>query len=260
VRTEARERDAPVSSTGLDDLVYPSEGLEGRGRAWRGPRARGRRYARLDPALGARIPIWLAELAVPEGRALKAPDVHQVGLLVVKFFTQPSLFGWVRAPRAVRSAERYFWCLPLRSPRPLLAAGRSTGGPSLLVREHVSGALLKDVWRNDARAEEALAAFLAAMERHGVIHGDLHPRNLLWTGSEWVLLDVDGLRHRLHDPVRVLTGQWARFVIHLGDEERVRALHARASQLAGSRASVPWERVRRRAEELAARRGGASAT
>jgi hypothetical protein len=247
----------------LHHLAYPEEGLDvgrawrgGRGRAWRGRRARGRRYARLDPALEARVPEWLAALDVPEGRALKAPDVHQVGALVVKFFTQPSLFGWVRAPRAVRSGERYIWCLPLRSPRPLLAAGE-TRGPSLLVREHVSGELLKDVWRNDAHAEEALAAFLAGMERHGVVHGDLHPRNLLWTGSDWVLLDVDGLRHRLHDPVRVLTGQWARFVFHLGDEERVRALHARAGALAGGAARVPWESVRRAVAELVARRGGA---
>lgn len=245
-----------MSPARASSLVFPTDGSFGRGRALRADGLVGRAYATPTPELLAALARWLDARAVPEGTPLKAPDVHRLGDLVVKLFTQPNLFGWLRAPRAVRSAERHFWCLPLRSPRPLLAAGE-TRGPSLLVREHVSGELLKDVWRNDAHAEEALAAFLAGMERHGVVHGDLHPRNLLWTGSDWVLLDVDGLRHRLHDPVRVLTGQWARFVFHLGDEERVRALHARAGALAGGAARVPWESVRRAVAELVARRGGA---
>ena len=70
-----------------------------------------------------------------------------------------------------------------------------------------------------------------------------------------VLLDVDGLRHGLHDPVRVLTGQWARFVLHLG-EARVEALHARARELAGGRARVSWEDVRRQLAQLVERRKG----
>jgi hypothetical protein len=65
-----------------------------------------------------------------------------------------------------------------------------------------------------------------------------------------VLLDVDGLRHRLHDPERVLASQWARFVVHLDDEARVRELHRRA----GGR--VSWELVQARVETLLAERGG----
>ena len=243
----------------LDALPFPRD--VARGRSWHGAGARGRVYAALAPELAASAPRWLASLAVPEGTALKAPDVYKVGALVVKFFTQPSLFGWLRPPRAVRSAERYFWCLPLCSPRPLLAAGRPFEARSLLLREHVAGVLLRDAWsgtewRADSRPEEALAAFLAEMERNGVIHGDLHPRNLLWDGTRWVLLDVDGLRHGLHDPTRVLTGQWARFVLHLGDEERVRALHERTSRHLGGRTRVPWEAVRRRVEKLSRQRKG----
>jgi hypothetical protein len=247
-------------STPLDALAFAGEVT--RGRPWRQAGAAGRVYAPLAPELAARVPHWLATLAVPEGTVLKAPDVHRVGGLVVKFFTRASLLGWLRPPRAVRSAERYFWCLPLRSPRPLVAAGR--GRRSVLVREHVAGELLNaawhgESWRRDGRAAEALAAFLAGMQRHGVVHGDLHPQNLLWTGAEWVLLDVDGLRHGLHDPARALLGQWARFVLHLGDEERVRALHRRVGELAGAAAAVPWERVRRHALALAARRAEAGA-
>lgn len=234
-------------------------GVVARGNPWRGS-GTGRCYAPLAPELAAAVPRWLTELAVPEGTALKAPDVHRLGGLVIKFFTQPSLFGWLRAPRAVRSAEGYFACLPLRSPRPLVALGRRFGRTSVLVREHIEGVLLREVWsdaaQRDPRATDALAGFLAAMERQGIIHGDLHPRNLLWNGSEWVLLDVDGLRHGLHDPVRVLTGQWARFVLHLGDEERVRALHAHTLRELGPAARVSWERVRRRVETLTRQRRG----
>lgn len=248
-----------MSQTALDALPFPRE--VARGRPWHGAGARGRVYAALAPELAAAAPRWLDALAVPEGTALKAPDVYRVGALVVKFFTQPSLLGWLRPPRAVRSAERYFWCLPLCSPRPLLAAGRPFEARSLLLREHVEGVLLRDAWNGaqwlaDARPEDALAAFLAAMERNGVIHGDLHPRNLLWDGTRWVLLDVDGLRHGLHDPTRVLTGQWARFVLHLGDEGRVRELHGRTAAHLGERARVSWTAVQRRVERLERQRKG----
>jgi len=239
----------------LEALVLP-QGLAEHGRPWRRPGARGRIYGPDAPELEAAVPRWLAELRVPEGEVLKAPDVFRVGALVVKFFRQPSLLGWVRAPRAVRSAERTFWCRPLAAPRPWLAAGRALGRPSVLVREHVEGVLLREAWGRDERAEGALAEFLAAMERHGVVHGDLHPRNLLWNGTEWVLLDVDGLRHGLHDPRRGWIGQWARLVVHLGSEERVRALHARVVARLEGRSRVDWDDVRARVEQLVARRGG----
>jgi len=235
----------------LERLAVPT--AIARGQPWpssvEGAGLRGRVYAPLTRALAEAVPRWYEALAVPEGVALKAPEVHRVGHVVVKLFTQPSLFGWLRAPRAVRSAERHFWCLPLRSPRPWLAVGRAFARASLLVREHVDGVLLRELAGPEARAEAALAKFLADMERHGVIHGDLHPRNLLWTGDEWVLLDVDGLRHGLHDPQRVLTSQWARFVVHLGDE-RVRELHRRV----GGR--VAWDAVRARVTKMRLQRGG----
>ncbi|MSR61440.1 MAG: hypothetical protein EXS08_03185 [Planctomycetes bacterium] len=239
-----------MSALELERLAVPA--VE-RGQPWRsgaGAAAlRGRVYAPLPRALAEAVPRWFAALAVPEGVALKAPEVQRVGGVVVKLFLQPSLFGWLRAPRAVRSAERHFWCLPLRSPRPWIAVGRPFARASLLVREHVEGVLLRELAAPDARAEAGLATFLADMERHGVLHGDLHPRNLLWTGDEWVLLDVDGLRHGLHDRERVLVSQWARFVLHLGDE-RVRELHRRAA------GRVAWDRVQARVTQMRRQRGG----
>ena len=241
----------------LDSLSFPEDGSFGPGAQWSTRGARGRVYARLPAGIAEAVPRWLRQGLAGQAEPLKPPSVWRLGGLVVKVFAPPSVFGWVRPHRAVRSAERYFWCLPLRSPRPLVAAGRGIGGASLLVREHVAGELLKHLWeQGDGRAEDSLARFLARMARHGIAHGDLHPRNLLWNGDEWVLLDVDGLRHGLHDPGRVLRGQWARFALHLGDEERVRSLHRRATEHAGPGPSVPWDEVRGLLEKMRARRGG----
>lgn len=235
-------------------LAFPDDASFGRGRPLRVAGLHGRAYATLPPAVEQALARWLSARSVPEGRVLKAPDVFRVGELVVKFFTQPSLFGWVRAPRAVRSAERHFWCLPLRSPRPLVAVGRGLGHPSLLLREHVEGRLLTEVWGRDERAEEGLADFLAGMERHRIAHGDLHPRNLLWTGTEWVLLDADGLRHGLHDERRVRLGQWARLLVHLADEARVERLFRRSAAGTGGARRVQWSEVRTRAARFSAER------
>lgn len=230
------------------------------GTPWRAHGLVGRSYAPLPREIEAELVGWLRTLAVPGSTPLKAPDVLRLGPWVVKFFTQPSLFGWLRAPRAVRSAERHFWCLPLASPRPRIAVGRPLRRASVLVREHVEGVTLRELWDSAAglaaHEEAQLASFLAAMERHRVIHGDLHPRNLLWSGNEWLLLDVDGLRHGLHDSTRVLTALWARLLVHLGDEQRVRALHARAVRELGSGGRVEWSAVERAGARMRSRRGG----
>lgn len=234
------------------------------GEPWRAHGLSGRRYGAPTPEIERELAGWLQGLAVPGGTTLKAPDVHRLGPWVVKFFTQPNLFGWLRAPRAVRSAERHFWCLPLASPRPLIAAGRPLRRASVLVREHVDGRTLRELWDAPkglaAREEAALASFLAGMERHRVIHGDLHPRNLLWNGEGWLLLDVDGLRHGLHDSARVLTGLWARLLVHLGDEPRVRALHARAARELPRAPAVEWATVTRAAERMRLSRRGVPVT
>jgi predicted unusual protein kinase regulating ubiquinone biosynthesis (AarF/ABC1/UbiB family) len=119
----------------------------------------------------------------------------------------------------------------------------------------LSGALLSELWGADESAERALAEFLAGMLAAGVLHGDLHPRNLLWSAGRWVLLDVDGVRHRLHDRSRVLLGQWARLLFHLGDEERLERLFRRTLELGGGADGSDWQAVLRAARELRAQRG-----
>jgi hypothetical protein len=235
-------------------LAFPAQGGFERGRPFRAGSLRGRAYAELPLGLRDELGPWLDARSVPGAEVLKAPAVFRTGDLVVKFFTQPSLFGWLRAPRAVRSAERHFWCRPLRSPRPLVAAGRALERCSVLVREHLAGRPLRAVFGQDEAAEAALAGFLAAMERHGVAHGDLHPGNLLWTGAEWVLLDADGLRHGLHAERRVRLGQWARLVVHLGDAERVERLFRRSAPGTGAARGFQWHEVLARAAALARER------
>ena len=240
------------------ELAFPSDGSFGSARAFRCGAARGVAYAGVPAALAASVPGWIEARAVPAAEVLKRGRVFRAGALIVKFFPRATPFGLLRRARAVRSAERYFACLPVPSPRPLLAARARLGGVSLLVREFVPGRLLSEVWTRDAGAMEALAPFLALMTRRRVLHGDLHPSNLLWDGTRWLLLDVDGVRHRLHSPRRVTVTMWARLLQRLEDGPELRALHARYLELGAEPAArAPrWEAVERRARHLRPARDG----
>lgn len=237
---------------------FPAEGGFLGARAWEQGRLRGRLYAPLSRALSEAVPRWLAGGAARDGVALHPPHVFRVDGLVVKRFPAPTVFGWLRTPRAARSAARHYWCLPLVSPRPLIAAWQGLAGPSLLVREFVPGGLLSELFGREARADAALPAFLAQLARQGVLHGDLHPRNLLWTGASWCVLDVDGVRHGLHVRGRGWEKQWARLALYLGDEERVSELFQRtqaelAAQGGGNASAhrrIRWARVSARARAM----------
>lgn len=246
-------KSAPASERAT--FSFPADPTSGAGREWSGGGLAGRAYGAIVTDLAAALPRWLAEGEVSEGEPLKPPHVFRVGELVVKFFPAPTVFGWLRLPRAVRSAERHFSCRPIPSPRPLIALSRRRGGASLLVREFVPGRLLSEIWGRDEAAERALAALLSEMRRCGVVHGDLHPRNLLWTGERWCLLDLDGVRHRLHSPARVLEGQWARLLFHLEDEARVERLYRRVLELHPEGLQPTWAGIARRARALRASRG-----
>lgn len=212
------------------------------------------------------FPEWLATGA-PAGSELSAA-VFRAGGFAVKRFPAPSVFGWLREPRAVRSARRHFACLPVPSPRPLVALARSRRDASLLVREYLEGRVLSELWGRDEASERELPAFLAALRRLPLQHGDLHPGNLLWTGECWVLLDVDGLRHGLHLRRRVLLGQWICLAGKLAgssagsstgspadsspDEARFERLFRRTLELAPGLDGTRWPDVQR---ALARRRG-----
>lgn len=217
---------------------------EAAGRPYRLGALRGRAFAALAPELERALPGWLAGQEGPGSERMSAAAFRS-GPWTVKRFPAPSVFGWLRAPRAVRSARRHFACLPVPSPRPLVAVARSRRGPSLLVREFVAGRVLTELWGRDEASEAALPGFLAELRRLPMQHGDLHPGNLLWTGARWVLLDVDGLRHGLHLRARVLFGQWVCLASRLADEERVERLFQRTQELARGLDPTRWEDLRR---------------
>jgi hypothetical protein len=230
---------------------FPAGELDPRGRLLAVGGLRARAYAALAPELLALLPRWYAELP-REGVVLHERVVVRVGSLVVKRFPPPSVFGWWRAPRSTRSAARHFWCRPVPSPRPLVALWRDFRGPSVLVREFVAGALLAEA-PAEGPSEVALADFLVALARHDVLHGDLHPRNLLWDGTQWWLLDVDGVRHGLHSRTRVWRATWARLALYLGPE-RARALFVSALPRCGPRWQLAWDEVVRDCAAMNARR------
>jgi hypothetical protein len=219
----------------------PSSALGPRGAPFAREGLRGRVFGPLDERLAAALAGWL-EREIPGAERLSA-SAFRCEAWTVKRFPAPSVFGWLRPPRALRSAWRHFDCLPVPSPRPLVALARNRRGPSLLVREFVSGRTLTEVWGRDEAAERALPDFLAALRRLPLQHGDLHPGNLLWTGTGWVLLDVDGLRHGLHRRARVLAGQWLCLLGRLGTDGRAERLFRRTQALAPGLDPTSWEDV-----------------
>lgn len=227
----------------------------GRGKPWRHGALSGRCYGPLPPELAASVARWLESGPTDELVPLKPPSIFRRGDLVVKFFPRISALDRLRTARAARVAELHFRCLPIPSPRPLLAAAAGRGPPSLLLREFLDGALLSTAWRADEHAARELVPFLWRMHAHGILHGDLHPNNLIWTRNEWWLLDVEGVRHRLHSAARVVAGQWARLLAHLDDEPGLERAHRAYHALArGSSRPLPvdaWAHIRAKADRLA---------
>jgi hypothetical protein len=223
---------------------------------------RGFRYAELPPALEEHLPRWLVDGAVEGGEPLTGGRVWRFGAFAVKLF--PPARGWrarLRGSRAVRSADLAVRLRPIRTPAPLVALrperDRATRS-ELLVLEFVEGRPLHLLWRDDPHAVAAFPGFLAKIARRGVLLGDFHPNNALWDGAHWVLLDLDGIRHRLHrvHARRLIEVQWARTWLSVERDPAVRELFdafLREARI-GWRADEAWARVEDRANRW--RQGG----
>jgi Ser/Thr protein kinase RdoA (MazF antagonist) len=173
--------------------------------------------------------------------------VFRLEHLVAKFF--PPAGGWRRLGRskARASAALHFVLAPIATPRPLLAldgVGPDRRG-GLLVYEYADGRTLEALWGRDARAREALVALLGTLDERRIVHGDLHPGNLVWDGEAWTLLDLAGVRHGLHGLLRERARRrtWVRLLESLGDEQGVRDLHAAWARRRGLAAEARWRRV-----------------
>ena len=192
--------------------------------------ARGFRWGPLPPEVEASLPAWLdGEVAVGKGdegvEVLKPGRVWRVGDLVLKRYPPPSGLARLQGSPALRAGDLHDRLQPLRTPRTLLAVEREdrTG---LLVSEYIDGRFLGALWDDDPAGREAFPAFMAEMHAQGVLHGDLNMRNMLWSGEEWVLIDLDGIVRgpRSLARKRLISAQWARILGTLRDRPGSREL------------------------------------
>ena len=215
--------------------------------------ARGLAYGEIDDALSRNVASWIECGEVPEGEAIKPGRVYRSGELLVKFLPRTGqLRDRLRRSVAFRAARMHAELLPIRTPRPYLALQTSELG--LLVTEFVEGRFIEFIWRTDALAMERLVDFMLEMHRRRVFHGDFHFHNMIWTGEEWCLIDLESLRHPLRTlfPERLIIDQWARlhFCLALAPEfETTFRLYVERSDL-GWNADEAWARIVARAERF----------
>jgi tRNA A-37 threonylcarbamoyl transferase component Bud32 len=220
--------------------------------------ARGFRYGEIPAVVESALPRWLASGHVEEGEAIKDRRVYRCGQWLVKFTGRSrALKDILRTASAIRIADLHARLLPVPTPAPLVALELRRGlflERSLLVTEFVEGPTLREAFGRNEPATKALGPFLALLHRHGVFHGDLHPRNAIWTGSEWVLIDLGALRHwfRRIARRRLILDQWAQLAYKLGADERMGECFA--SYLAAAAVNwnpkASWSEVQRRADRI----------
>ena len=224
--------------------------------------ARGFRYAEIPAEIEAALPRWLERPHVEGGVAIKPGRVYRAGSWLVKF-TGPSRAAkdLVRRASSIRSADLHARLLPVRTPAPLVALEVRRGRfleSSLLVAQFVEGPSMHEAFRDDERARAALAPFLALLHARGVFHGDLHPANTIWNGSEWVLIDLDGLRHPLRRMFRkrLILEQWSQLAFRLGAGPHLESAFESYLVLArlGWEPRAAWAKIVRRAESIRASR------
>ena len=155
----------------------------------------------------------------------------------------------LRPARALRTIRAYERVRPIPSPRPLSwRLPRHPEIESILIYEFVRGTTLLQHQRDpDRAARVALPRLFADMFAARVLHGDVHAGNLLWDGETWWILDLDGIRGRLHAlrRRRILEKLWGRLLFDLVDHEDARRIHAEFLELAGCPWPTPasWERI-----------------
>lgn len=220
----------------------------------------GHRFGDLPLDVERELPRWIED---PDGsnlRLIKAGRVYRTDAWLLKFSgPRRALRDAFRPSPALRVARTAARITAIRTPRPMLALEWRRGAfvdESLYVGEFVAGRRLHDLWRNDERAVNAFPRFMAAMHGARIVHGDFHPMNVVWNGSEWVLIDLDSIRGPLHAlRLRAIAmQQWARTLRNLRFDAGVRALfdeYLRAAGLAWP-ADAAWREVERRAHAMPA--------
>lgn len=227
---------------------------------WRIEDAREVRFRAVDPRIAGALPRWIATGEVDAGQALRPRRMWRVGDDVLKLHGRERWMRRSRALRAALAAERGRKCKELApharfaQPRLVLEWGsRLRVESSLLVTEFIEGATLFEVWNREPAAVEALATFLAALERARFDHGDFHPGNVLWDGERWALLDLESLREVVSPfhSARREEARFARTLRALDFDPRVAEVHERYSAELGRRdARARWSSIEARARSL----------
>jgi hypothetical protein len=173
-------------------------------------------FAELETGLEQRARDWLERGPGPQDELLKRGRVWRHGKYAVKLFpARASVALGLRRSAARLNADLHERLFPVRTPEPYLVL-ESRAGSSLLVFEFIEGRFLTTLWDEGGPAVAAFPHFMALMHQNRVFHGDFHLYNVIWNGSDWLLLDLEGLRHALRRtrPRRLSMNQWGR--VHLG--------------------------------------------
>lgn len=218
---------------------------------------RGFAYGGAPTELRDRAVAWLERGEERDDESIKPGRVWRSGPYAIKRFAPEAMVRLgLRASRARRNAQWHARLAPIRSPRPWIALDHRSGA-SLLVSEFVEGTFLAPLIALGGAPVAAFSAFLASMHRRGIFHGDFHLLNAIWNGSEWVLLDLEGLRHPLRSLRRraLAAEDWARVNTSLRGAPQVReAFEVYRTQIAPAEPPA-WSAVLACSRRLALERG-----
>lgn len=196
------------------------------------------------------LPRLLSGEVPSDTRVLKQGYVFLVDGFVIKFYPRTQKrFDWLRAPKALRAVRVHRRLLPVHSPDPVY--WERVDRPefdSLLVYEFVEGPTLLDLWKQEHQeSRDALPKLFADLHATGVLLGDLHAKNLLWSDRGWCIIDLDGVRGGLHAlrRRRITEIMWARLLFDFEKSPEAEGLYCRYLELAGQPwdAAASWERV-----------------
>lgn len=218
---------------------------------------RGFAYEGAPTELRERAVAWLEHGEGRGDEAIKPGRVWRSGPYAIKRFEPEAMVRLgLRASRARRNALWHSRLAPIRSPRPWIVLEQRSGA-SLLVSEFIEGSFLAPLITSNDAAVAAFPGFLAAMHRRGIFHGDFHLLNALWDGREWVLLDLEGLRHPLRSLGRRARAaeDWARVNTSLRGAPAVHAAFEAYRTLLPPHAAPAWSRILARSRRLAIERG-----
>lgn len=209
-----------------------------------------RSRAELPPGLASLLPKLIAGEVPSSVRVLKKGFVFLADDLVIKFYPRTKKrFDWLRAPKALRAVRTHDRLLPVSSPRPIYwERVEHPQIESLLIYEFVEGPTLLDLWKREHQeSRDALPKLFADLHATGLLLGDLHAKNLLWSGDGWCVIDLDGVRGGLHAlrRQRITEVMWARLLFDFEKAPEAESLYRRYLDLAGQpwKADPSWQRI-----------------